>query len=451
MKLQSKLALFNAVSKAAIVLVFVLLMPMAINYVALQNTDRQLQHKKEQVMAMIEQSSISTFIEEGSETGYGSYNLLKEEFISLEAIAPGEVADGIENSRRKVDDEIVNYRVLSYNFEEGAQHYLLEVGRSLSTIEEIAGMLRRFGFFTLLAIVLLTVTTDIAFTKYLLSPLQHINSKLRKTHDPSSFSVQKISTTTDEFKYLDDSIHDLMQRIEIAFVKEREFISNVSHELLTPISILQSKLENMMVSEELGEENTLRLIESQKTLARLKNIIRTLLLISKIENEQYLRQETVTLSALLQEVVGEIEDRLLVKNICLETDLEADFCFSGCNQSLLHTLIFNLLNNAIKYNRSNGNILVKGYLTTAGYVLEIEDTGVGISSENLPHIFSRFKRFHHSDGDSFGLGLPIVKTIADYHGITISVSSQPKQGSSFKLLFPHKITSEQRQLAKAFS
>ena len=435
MKLQTKLALFNAASKAAIILVFVLLMPLVINYVATLNTDRQLVHKKEQVMRIIEDSSISAFIEEDSESGYGSYNLLKEEFISLEAIAPGEVADGIENSKRRVDDEIVKYRVLSATFKAGDQHYLLEVGRSLATIDEIADTLRRFGLFTLLSIVLLTVVTDIAFTKYLLSPLKHINSKLRKSHDPAAFRVESINTTTAEFKYLDESIHDLMSRIEAAFLKEREFISNVSHELLTPVSILQSKLENMLVSEELSEDHAQKLVESQRTLARLKNIIRTLLLISKIENEQYLKQESTTISSLMDEVVEEIEDRLAVKNITLHKVLESDYCISGCNRSLLHTMVFNLINNAIKYNQTAGSITLRGYQTTTAYILEINDTGVGISSENLPYIFSRFKRFHKSDGDSFGLGLPIVKTIADFHRIAIEVSSQPDVGSSFRLLF----------------
>ena len=435
MKLQTKLALFNAASKAVIVLAFVLLMPLVINYVAIQNTDRQLQHKKEQFMAIIKDSGISSFIEEDSEAGYGSYNLLKEEFISLEMITPGEVPDGVENSMRKVDSDIVNYRVLSYTFNVGEQHYLLEVGRSLATIEEIANTLRRFALFTLLSIVLFTVLTDIAFTKYLLSPLKQINSKLRKTHDPASFRVERINTTTDEFKYLDESIHDLMGRIEDAFLKEREFISNVSHELLTPISILQSKLENMLVCEELSDENAIRLVESQKTLARLKNIIRTLLLISKIENEQYLKQESATVASLVDDVIEEIEDRLVLKNITLHKVLDNDYCLSACNRSLLHTMIFNLVNNAIKYNEVAGSITIKGSQTTTGYLLEVNDTGIGISGENLPHIFSRFKRFHKSDNDSFGLGLPIVKTIADFHHIAIEVASQPKVGSSFKLSF----------------
>lgn len=435
MKLQSKLAVFNAASKAAIVLLFVLFMPLLISYITTLVTDRQLQKKKAQVLDIIDASGISSFIEEGSEGGYGSYNLLKEEFISLEGIDPEAIEEGIENSQRLVDGEIVNYRVLSHIFEKEGHYYLLEVGRSLSTINEVASILRRFALFTLFAIILLTVATDIAFTKYLLQPLRQITGKLHKIHDPAAFRPEKISTTTDEFQYLDESIHDMMERIEDAFLKEREFISNVSHELLTPISIMQSKLENMLVSEELSDENALRVVESQKTLSRLKNVVRALLLISKIENEQYLKSDTVSVSSLAEEVAEEIEDRLLAKNIQLSLSLKNDRQLDACNKSLLHNMLFNLLNNAIKYNKAGGSIHVTSYWAEGAYALEIKDTGVGISEENLPYIFNRFKRFHKSDKDSFGLGLPIVKTIADFHNIQIKVSSVPEEGSSFSLLF----------------
>jgi two-component system, OmpR family, sensor histidine kinase ArlS len=435
MKLQSKLALFNAASKAIIILVFILLMPLVINHVALLNTDRQLEEKKEQVLELIEHWDITAFIEEGSESGYGSYNLLKEEFISLELIPAQEATEGIENSQRRVDDDIVNYRVLSHTFQLHGEYYLLEIGRSLSTIQDIAATLRRFALFVLLAIVLLTVASDIAFTKYLLRPLGLINKKLRKTHDPAAFQVEKIHTTTDEFTYLDESLHDMMSRIEAAFLKEREFIANVSHELLTPISILQSKLENMLVSEETSEENSLRLVESLKTLSRLKNITRALLLISKIENEQYLKTDSTSIGELVEEVTEEIEDRLQLKNIRLQTEIETDYPLPHCNKSLLHNMLFNLVNNAIKYNQEGGSIVLKGYASPEGYVLEVNDTGIGIDENNLPHIFSRFKRFHKNDKESFGLGLPIVKTIADFHQINIGVASTPQQGSSFTLTF----------------
>lgn len=435
MKLQSKLALFNALSKVVIVLIFISLMPLLIEEVALLNTDRQLNEKKEQVLSITEANGISSFVDE-SESGYGSYNLLKEEFISLELISPEEGFTGIENSQRMVEDEVVNYRVLSYTFEQDGVHYLLEVGRSLSTIHEIEAALRRFALYLLLFIISLTVLTDIAFTKYLLKPLNRIIEKLRSTPDPSSFNFDKIKTNTTDFQYLDESIHEMMERVEAAFLKEREFIANVSHELLTPVSILQSKLENMLSSEQLSEENELKLVEAQKTLARLKNIIRALLLISKIENEQYLRKDRLSLKDLLEEVVEEIEDRLLAKDIHLTKDLQDDHHMEACNKTLLFTMVFNLLNNAVKYNHPGGTIHLKGYKGPAGYMVEINDSGTGMAPENIPLIFNRFKRLHKSDQESFGLGLPIVKTIADFHKIILHVFSVPGQGSSFHLHIP---------------
>ena len=436
MKLQAKLVLFNSLSKVFIILVFVTIMPLLINHVAMVKTDEQLKEKKAQVLEIIEAAGISTFIEEGSENGYGSYNLLKEEFISLELLESEDWPTGIENSERMVEEEVVNYRVLSHPFSLEGNEYLLEVGRSLSTIDQIKATLREFTLYSLISIILLTVFTDVAYTKYLLIPLSHIINKLRNTKDPSSFRFEKIITSTTDFKYLDKSIHEMMERIEAVFLKEREFISNVSHELLTPVSILQSKLENMLVSEDVSEENTLKLVEAQKTLARLKNIVKALLLISKIENEQYLKSDTVSVAELVNEVKEEIEDRLQARGIEMVTDIDQDYLIKSCNKILLYTLVFNLVSNAIKYNREGGTITIKGFQSTSRYVLEIHDTGIGMEEDSIPYIFNRFKRLQKSDHESFGLGLPIVKTIADFHQIVIKVLSVPNTGSSFHLHIP---------------
>lgn len=446
MKLQSKFALYNAVSKLIILLVFAIVMPFLIRYIAIMNTDRQLQEKKEEVVRIIENVGISSFIEEGSEDGYGSYNLLKEEFISLEQ-TDSAYANVIENSPRLVEDEVVNYRVLSYTFYAEGRQYLLEVARSLSTIHEIESTLRRFAFVTLFIISLITIVMDVAFTKFLLRPLNLIIKKLHAIKDPSSFRFKKVPTTTTDFQYLDSSIHEMMTRVEDAFLKERQFISNVSHELLTPVSILQGKLENILGNETLSETAAWRLVESQKTLTRLKNIIRALLLISKIENDQFLRTETVSVSQLVNDVLAEIEDRLAAKEIEVDKKGLEDYEAHNCNSSLLHTMIFNLVNNAIKYNRVGGSISIRGSVTFPGYILEIQDTGVGIPPELIPSVFNRFKRLHKADGESFGLGLPIVKTIAAFHDIEVDVTSAPGKGSTFRLLF--KRTSELQPRTRA--
>jgi signal transduction histidine kinase len=210
---------------------------------------------------------------------------------------------------------------------------------------------------------------------------------------------------------------------------------NVSHELLTPITILQSKFENILADENTPQEVSYKLLESQKTLARLNKIIKTLLLISKIENEQYLKEDAVNLKELITEVIEEIEERLTEKNITLNMQLKEDFVYKNCNKSLLFTMFFNLINNAIKYNKPNGSININGHKEGDKFILEITDTGLGMDEDNIQHIFERFKRFDNKGVEGYGLGLPIVKTIMLFHDIDIQVTSDKNIGSTFKLFF----------------
>lgn len=436
MKLRAKFALYNTLSKLAIILVFVLILPLLIRNIAIINTDLELKAKRDQVLAIIDEVGITTFIEEGSGSGYGSYNLLKEEFISLEQNDSVPPVTTIENSPRQVEDEIVEYRVLIHSFSIQEKQYILEVARSLSTIHDIESTLKKFGLYTLLIISIITTISDFAFTRLILAPLKKIIRKLRTTRDPTSFNHERVATTTTDFRYLDETIHSMMDRMEAVFTKEREFISNVSHQLLTPVSILQTKLENLLNHSNLTEDAEIKLIESQKSLSRLKSIVQSLLLISRIENNQFIRQDSVSIPRLISEVYEEIEDRLEMKRIEFRSENISPFTFEKCNKPLLHTMLFNLINNAIKYTDEGGAIEVSGRMAGGSYELSIQDNGSGIAPENLSVIFSRFKQFRQSDQESHGLGLPIVKTIADFHSIEVLVNSRVGAGTKFTLVFP---------------
>ncbi|ALI97969.1 sensor histidine kinase [Rufibacter tibetensis] len=436
MRLQSKLALFSAVSKVIILLLLVVGLPLLVNKVALLNADERLLQKEEKMYKIIEEQGIESFITEETGDAYGSYNLFREEFISLEEISSGKVVNSIENSLRKVDNEIVNYRVLSSTFDLGGKRYLLEIGRSLATIENNSQTLQTYALYFLAAVVLLTVFTDLAFSKILLRPLTLIVKRLQRIEHPSTFTPKELNTNTTDFLYLNNTINAMMGQIQEAFQKEKEFIGNVSHELLTPVSILQSRLENLLSDPETPDAMLEKLVDNLRTLHRLKSIIQALLLISRIENEQYLRNETLDIPQLTKEVAEEIKERAEAREINLQVEMESEYTLYKANQSLLFTMLFNVVNNAIKYNKPGGTILIKGQSTPEGYELSINDTGVGIAQEQLPHIFNRFKRLHAPDGESHGLGLTIVNTIANFHGIEVAVQSTVGEGTTFNFQFP---------------
>ncbi|SHK47905.1 sensor histidine kinase [Hymenobacter psychrotolerans] len=443
MRLETKLALFNALSKLLLVLLGVVVIPPVVSRIAVDHTDQRLHEKKQQVLDLIARDGLAAFIRQEQNQAYADYNILRQEFITLTPdpgpprVLPRET---LFNEPRQLEQATEDFRILSYHFQAQQRPYHLEIGSSLATVELLEATLRRLALWVLVVGALLTILTDAAFARFLLRPLgELITRKLRNVRHPSAFPFAPIPTSTTDFRRLDDSLNEMMHQMQSAFEKEREFMSNVSHELLTPVSILQSRFENLLQDPDLSHAHSLQIVESQKTLYRLRNTVRTLLLIANIENEQFLREETVSLLAVLAEVLNELDDRLAQRELHLRMQLAPDYLVTRANHSLLFTLLLNLLSNAIKYNRPGGDIVVSGQpLPGGGYRLRVADTGPGIAPEHLPHLFDRFRRFHAGGAaapEGYGLGLPIARTIAAFHEATLTATSEIGKGSCFVLEF----------------
>ena len=440
MKLKTKLTLFNAISKLVIVTLFILLLPNIIENINKSYTDSRLVKQKDKLLQIVRDKGIKTYIEDGE--SYGSYLPLKEEYVSLDEVEPGYHLDTIKDEQRLVERDTIDYRILSHTFKAGNRNYLLEIGKSTETIGETTGPLQNIAFQLLLGMILLTILADQLYSNYILRPLSIIiRTKLIGNKFPQFTTYKEVKTSTIDFQHLDISIHKMVETIETAFQKEREFISNASHELMTPISILQSKIENMFEQDDIADDLKVRLLEMQKILNRLKSITKTLLLISQIENDQFLKEDKISARELLQDIYDEISIRLQDRNISLALLVIEDVELVNVNKYLLFNLFFNLINNAIKYNRPDGEITVTGQWVKDNYTISVADTGIGIAAEELPYIFNRFKKLKQSlSQDSFGLGLPIVKSIATFHKMGISVVSEKDVGSTFTLTFPTKVT-----------
>ena len=419
----------------AIVVFFVLMMPFLIERIAFQYTNSYLAQQQKKVMKIIERDGIDFYLEGGE--SYGSYTMLKEEYIALEETDKNYFIDTILTTERVVEQDTLNYRVLMSTFKSGNNNYLLEIGKTTDTISQYNKPMQRIALIVLIGLILITLIIDLGFTRFLLKPLgQIIQSKLINRKFPFKDDIPSVRTSTSDFKYLDNSLILLMDQIHEAFEKEREFTANASHELMTPISILQNKIENLMGEPAVDEVVQQRLMEMQKTLNRLKKIVRSLLLISRIENAQFALSEVVNIQELVADVMEDISHRTEEKNISLALDIhEANL--QHVNRDLLFQLIYNLVNNAIKYNREKGSIRITGAGTKDhSYELVFEDTGIGIPKDDLPAIFNRFRKANPNEGGGYGLGLSIVKSIADYHNIQIQVTSEVNIGTKFTLIFP---------------
>jgi len=435
MKLQVKFSLYNAITKIAIILVLGAIILFSLDKIAYNQLDNRLIKKKGKIIKNLNDAEIDSLL--SNEQSFTDYNILKEEFIILTDIPDNQTdsAARIITEKREIEGDVEFYRILNYKFLYHTNWYKLELGESMTAMQSIKNSIRFYMLVVLFVSLLVTLLTDFAFTNFLLKPFYRIiDEKINKVDDPTHFNYQNIRTNTDDFRILDNSINSLMRKINTLFALEKQFIANVSHELLTPISILSTRFENMLSTPDIPVEHENKIFASLKTLNRLKVIINSLLLISKVENNQYLKTEKIILRDELNDIYEDLEDRIIDKNIKYTIDLKNDFDFKG-SKALVHTLLLNILNNAIKYNNEGGEIIVVGQNVNQNYNLTISDNGKGMSAELLENAFDRFKR-GNTEENGFGLGLAIVQSIARFHRIDVKINSVENEGTSINLIFP---------------
>ena len=219
--------------------------------------------------------------------------------------------------------------------------------------------------------------------------------------------------------------------------QRREFTANVSHELKSPLqSIMGSAelLENGLVK----AEDVPRFVGHIRSEAgRLVVLIDDIIRLSQLDEGDELTAEPVDLLALAQDTAASLADKAEKNGITLKVRGEP-LTYRGVRR-LLSEILFNLCDNAIKYNRPNGSVTVTVAKEEKGIALSVADTGIGIPPEHLNRIFERFycvDKSHSKETGGTGLGLSIVKHAAQYHGATVEVQSKEGEGTKFTIHFP---------------
>ena len=442
MKIKHQLAVFNLLTRLLIIVVLWFSLPALIQKVVYGHIDKSILEKKQKFIKHLDKEEINDFIlgKDSIET-YASFSTMHNEFLQLYRAKKNFSKDTsiFVSESRIIEDEQNEYRVLYYNFTYENTNYVLEIGNSLSEINDLTFTIRLFTSVLLFLIVLITFLADTFFIEYLLKPFYKIiNTKIRHVNEPNSFNYTKIKTHSTDFQELDSVLNQMMFRINDLFQKEKQFIANVSHELLTPISLLKNRFENLLQNESINDEGIDKIASSLKTLDVLKKVINNLLLISKIDNNQFAHNEEISIKEIVAEILEDFEDRIEEKQITVLNEVEEDFVFTG-NRTLIRIMTNNLISNAIKYNVEKGKITLKANFTADNSLLSIADTGKGMTEAQLATIFERFTRIV-IEQEGQGLGLAIVDSIAAFHHIVINVESKVDFGTTFTVQFPFDIT-----------
>ncbi|MFC1688604.1 sensor histidine kinase [Pseudomonadota bacterium] len=282
-----------------------------------------------------------------------------------------------------------------------------------------------------------------------LKPLRSLAADLGNKQ-PEDLSPLTIHKPKRELQQIVSSSNRLLSRLETSLLREKQFASDVAHELRTPISALKVQLYNL--SKEHPEDHE-GIAELAYTTGRLERVVEQILDLYRSSPDRYTANFVpIDLAALVQEILARAYPLFDRKNQTLE--FLGDSCFIRGDRFALTTLIYNLLSNASKYTPEKGNILVRINRENEGAILTVEDSGPGIPEDQRRNIFDRFYRIGGDHGQlcepGSGLGLAIVKRIAELHETSITVTrSRFDTGAAFQVSFPvcHDSNTQGVQLA----
>lgn len=314
------------------------------------------------------------------------------------------------------EDDLEPVRLLTTVFEAGENRfYELKVISSMVEEDDLIEDL----FYSLLWLYLTLIVTILVINTLVLrrmwKPFFTYLNRLSQFKLGKNEQVQPIQSKTAEFQLLNKVVTEVLESNIRSFHNQKQLIENASHELQTPLAIALNKLQLLAGNEKLSEEVIKEVFQTIETLERLTRLNKSLLLLSKIENNQFRDEEQVSFNELTQTILSEFQDQIEFKELELQVVSKGELK-TPINPELARILVTNLIKNAIRHNFKKGKIGI--LLTDSSFQISNSGPDKPLDPDKV------FQRFHKESRDqaSTGLGLAIVKSIADLSGYRISYS-----------------------------
>lgn len=364
-------------------------------------------------------------------------------------IIGGQVPFGIEDSIDFDDDNLRRLKLGGneyYIYDRAIRHheadneYWMRGIISVSDENGAAGAVAKNNLLLTILLILLSSAGGYFIVKKAFVPVDKISKTAKQISESSDLSQRiNIGNGNDEIYRLANTFDEMLDRIEQAFEREKQFTSDASHELRTPAAVILSECEYMLDCASTDEEFRESALSVKRQAEKMSKLISELLTISRMDKNTLKAEfENTDISELLSFVCDEQEEihdgaTQLIRNI-------PDGIFAEADRFLIARLFINLISNSYQYIGNGNQITVSLASDDRNVVCSVKDNGIGISSENIPKIWERFYQADNSrtaDG-SMGLGLSMVKWISDCHNGTLSVTSEPGKGSEFVFTLPKK-------------
>ena len=317
--------------------------------------------------------------------------------------------------------------------------YLLQVATSLQPMDRALARFLALLLVTVPAGLLVAVPAGRWMAAVALAPLTRLAARARGIGITDLQQRLPVRGAGDEVDAVASAFNETLERLEQSVADMRQFSTALAHELRTPLAALRGEIELTLREARFGAGAGPRLASQLEEIDKLTRLIDRLLMLARAEaGEIPLAREPVDLQALTRELMDQLDLVAQEQGVVLERRLD-DRVFVEGDVRWLERLTLNLLDNAIKFTPRGGRVIVTLGRSGADAVLEVRDTGVGMSADELPHIFERFYRAdpaRSSSAAGVGLGLSLAKWIADRHQGHIGVESTPGTGSTFTVRLP---------------
>ncbi len=282
-------------------------------------------------------------------------------------------------------------------------------------------------------IIFLAVGGGFIITKQALKPLTIVANTAKEISNGDDLSKRlDFKQRKDEILNLSEAFNEMLEKLDVAFQREKQFTSDASHELKTPLSVILLESEYGLEYPK-ESEGSLKVINKQAP--HMSHLVNQLLMLSRVDKQTLrLNIETINLSNLIESVVCQQEDFALEKNTTIHLSQSDEVIING-DLTLLTRLLINLINNAITYGKENGNIWIDLKLTETFVQCSIKDDGIGIAKEHLDRIFDRFFQVNPArNTENSGLGLALAKWIVEAHNGRLTVESEENISTTFTFI-----------------
>ena len=317
-----------------------------------------------------------------------------------------------------------------------------EPGEELTiVVDGVQGRFRTTNWYITAVVTVLSGILAYFVSGHALKPLHSFASQVERVQMNNLADMRIDEDALPEFKQLSQSFNQMLERLNDAFAEQRQFTGNAAHELRTPLALLQAQLELFSAEHPDMQPETAEFLSLlREQTERLTRLTKTLLEMSNLR--QVARNERIRLAPMIEEIFTDLAP--LSDKCGVTLTAEGDGIMTG-SDALIYRLIFNLTENAVKYNRPGGSVRVSVAQEPEKLLIRVSDNGCGIPEEYQQSIFQPFFRVDKSRSREYGgagLGLSLVWEIADIHGGSVRVEESSKNGTVIAAEFPIQYGSE---------